>query len=225
VKSGIEALSHWLGATAARDGLETIDRHELASKTFRGTIDGSEDIGAAHLPLEVSGLTVGGRPVLVGSLPESLDATEISGAMRRYRNQAVIARSRLTPDETADLHLFLASPVGAQGDQAWRQAALAIERDERVCRKLVWLRPSTEDQEAASFEVFAGRTFLARPWRHGPLQTGAQLDRFSRLVDVIGDAGVPRSVVEEWLSLSADENTEWPELVDELIEAYRRRLR
>jgi hypothetical protein len=225
VKSGIEALSSWLRATATRYGLETIERHELASKAFRGTTDGGEDIGAEHLPLEVAGLIVGGRPVLVGALPESSDPLEIDGAMRRYRNQAVIARSRLTPDETVDLHLFLASPIGAQGDQAWRQAALAIERDERVCRKLVWLRPLTEDQEAASFNAFAGRTFLARPWRDGPQQTGAQLDRFSRLVDVIGDAGVPRSLVEEWLSLAAEENTEWPELVDRLIEAYRRNVR
>ena len=107
------------------------------------------------MPLEVAGLIVGGRPVLVGLLPESSDPTEINGAMRRYRNQAVIARSWLTPDETVDLHLFLASPVGAQGELAWRQAALAIERDERVCRKLVWLRPSTEGQEAASFSAFA----------------------------------------------------------------------
>jgi hypothetical protein len=45
-----------------------------------------------------------------------------------------------------------------------RQSQSVIERNERICRKLVWLPPADCEDYEASLNAFMKRTFLAFPW-------------------------------------------------------------
>lgn len=77
-----------------------------------------------------------------GLLPEMPDETDLADALRRHRNQCVVARAVLPPNAALDLALVFVGPRRSEERDAWRAAALAVERDDRVARKLVWLRPA-----------------------------------------------------------------------------------
>ena len=101
----------------------------------------------------------------------------------------------------------------------WQTLALSVERDERVARKLAWLRPAQPSADEASFADFLKRTFLARPWKHQAVFTMAALDNMNKIA-AVGD--VPRNTVGEWMRLALtqpDPST----LVEGLVDAWSRR--
>lgn len=207
-------------ATAAtRLGLQVTSRPELMSTDFRGG-SGEQSLKGAHLPLDISTITVGRFPILFGCLAIAPDVTMVRDGTRRYRNQCVIARSHLPPDQALDLQLWLLGPKGSGDNPEWCSLALAIERDDRVARKLVWLPPSDPNRREMAFKNFLARTFLARPWSRLPQHATAQLDRLSSLPAVVSDLGIDMDVLTVWFDLAISELTDGAELVDALVDAW-----
>src|SRR6266851_3983961 len=90
------------------------------------------------LPKVVGAAQLDDTPVLIGELPGPAHAAAVEDVLRRYRNQATIARSWIG-SAGPNLQMFLCGPVGALSSRQWRQLAAAVEADDRICRKLVWL--------------------------------------------------------------------------------------
>lgn len=157
------------------------------------------------LPASIEAELFDDFPVLIGVLAGDPGEASIDAQLRRYRNQATIARSWLGV-RAPNLHLFLIGPAGASVDSKWRQVAAEIESDDRVCRKLVWL--FNENPTVPEARSFLERTFLARPW---PLAPSAQR------LDEMADVALPPGWEEAILDGQADAN--W--LVDKLIELER----
>jgi hypothetical protein len=134
----------------------------------------------------------------------------------------VVARSYLSANEALDLQLMLVGPRGSEQHAEWKSLALMVERDDRMARKLAWLRPVDTDRDAESFAEFLKRTFLARPWQYEGKFSVAGLDRLNA-ADSTGDSGVPRSTADEWeaIALKPEENP--AKVVDALIAAWQRR--
>jgi len=210
-----------LRAAAVAVDLEVGNCPELASGIFKGGEDAAAArLDPADLPTSVRALRLGRYIVLIGLLPDQPSTEAVTEALRRYRNQCVIARSYLTPNEALDLHLILVGPRGSERLDEWQPLALIIERDERVARKLAWLRPNEPKADEASFAEFIKRTFLARPWKHEAVFTMAALDNLNR-VAAVGD--VPRDTVGEWIKLALTQRDDPSALVDALIDAWTRR--
>jgi hypothetical protein len=196
---------------------------QLTSAVFRG---GEAAVAAkldvSDLPAAVRGLRVGRYAVLLGLLPEIPSSEAVVETLRRYRNQCVIARSYLTPNEALDLQLFLIGPRGSEPLDNWQSLALSVERDERVARKLAWLRPAQPSADEASFADFLKRTFLARPWKHQAVFTMAALDNMNKIA-AVGD--VPRNTVGEWILLALTQRSDPSKLVEGLVDAWSKRGR
>jgi len=129
------------------------------------------------LPTSFTAIRLDRTPVLVGTLDGPRSREYVQDVLRRYRNQAKIARSWLGAD-SANLQVFLLGPPGTGDDPVWRQLAAEIETDDGVCRKLVWLpQEPTSVQDAGEF---LGRTFVARPWE-GASAMAERLDRMSEI--------------------------------------------
>lgn len=159
----------------------------------------------SDLPHHVAAATLDGIPVLFGMLDGSALKASVDQQMRRYRNQATIARSWLGSD-APNLQLFVSAPSGALRDPAWRQLAAEIEADDRTCRKLVWLfegSPTPDDAKG-----FFERTFIARPWPAEQLTQ--QLDSMANVTLPIG-----------WEEAIEDPDLDFSELVELLVELER----
>lgn len=205
---------------AARSlGITVSSRAELTASDFRGG-SGEPSLKGAHLPLEIATLSIGGFAVLFGCLSVAPDITMIRDGIRRYRNQCVVARSHLAPEQALDLQLWLLGPEGSGDDPKWSSLALAIERDDRVARKLVWLPPADANLHDVAFKNFLARTFLARPWLTLRKQSSAQLDRLSSLSALLSDLNIDNSILEKWLDLAGSELSDGAELVDALVDTW-----
>jgi hypothetical protein len=155
-----------------------------------------------ELPHHVAAAILDGIPVLFGALVGPALVSSVDQQMRRYRNQATIARSWLG-SEAPNLQLFLAAPSGALRDPAWRQLAAEIEADDRTCRKLVWLfkgAPTLEDAKG-----FFERTFIARPW---------PAEQLTQQLDSMANIDLP----EGWEEAIEDLDLDFSGLVERLIE-------
>jgi hypothetical protein len=159
----------------------------------------------SDLPQSVEGVVLDGFPVLVGVLTGPPNRASVSTQLRRYRNQATIARSWLSA-EAPNLHLFLAGPAGAFAVPEWRQLAAEIEADDRVCRKLIWL--FNDSPTADSAREFLERTFIARPW---PTEQRAER------LDSIANFSLPGG----WEDALQNHELDFTALVDQLIELQR----
>jgi hypothetical protein len=212
-----------LRAAAISVNLRVTAAPELASSVFRGGEDAeAAQLSPSDLPPTARGLKLGRYAVVVGLLPQTPQTGDLAEALRRYRNQCVIARSYLSPNESLDLQLFLIGPSGSEGNADWHPLALIAERGDRVERKLVWLRPAERSADEASFGEFIKRTFLARPWRHEATFTMAALDNLNKRSNLAAGA-VPRDTVGEWFRLALAEHEDAAALVDSLIAAWRSR--
>jgi hypothetical protein len=203
--------------------LTVVKAADLSSNVFRGGEDSaSAQLSPSDLPASVRVMKVGRYLVLLGILPEQASTESVNEAVRRYRNQCVIARSYITPNEALDLQLILIGPRGSERVNDWQTLALLVERDDRVARKLVWLRPSDPGADTKSFEEFTKRSFLARPWNHDAVFTMAALDNLNRAA-AMADSSIPRNTVDEWIKLALTESDDSAKLVDSLVEVWSRR--
>lgn len=97
-----------------------------------------------------------GKPVLIGLLPRP----DQKAALPFVRCAA--ASMQTVGNAAIDMLVLLIGPEGSENDVEWMRAAAAVEIDDRVCRKLVWL-PGFDAYRSA--EDFLARTPFARPWR------------------------------------------------------------
>lgn len=212
-----------LRSAAEQCELQVSDWPELAGVSFRGgEASASTRLSPSDLPVIKYGLKIGRYAVVVGVLPEEPNAPAIRETLRRYRNQCVIARSFLSANQTLDLQLMLVGPRGSERVSEWRAVALMVERDDRVARKLAWLRPEEDANDVASFGDFLKRTFLARPWSFEGGFSVAALDRLNSANEK--NIGLlPRNVAEEWEKIALGPEEDPMKIVDALINAWKRR--
>ena len=212
-----------LTATAKAIGLTIQSNDSLASAVFRGGHNlESAQIQPVDLPTQVAALKLGRHSVLLGELPVNPSKDSIEDVLRRFRNQAVIARSYLTSNEALDLQVFLVGPAGSESSDSWSTLALLIERDEKVARKLAWLRPSDSSNNEKSYREFIRRTFLAQPWDYDGVFTMADLDSLTRIPE-LADGSLPRNTAETWVRLTSQYHDDTVTLVDSLIDAWSNR--
>src|SRR5581483_3249415 len=150
----------------------------------KSLVPNSTDLATASIDLAVRYVLIGGHHnVLLGDLGDNASLAMVRQKLRAYHWCAASARSRLAGWQKDDLSLFLVGPAGSEQQADWLIAAGFVERDERICRKLVWLPPLDETGTVASVSRFLARTFLARPWEGEDgapaqeLDTGARLQR------------------------------------------------
>jgi hypothetical protein len=220
--SSAEAL---LGARAAELNLKMRNMPQYAERVFAG---GGESASArletSDLPAHARGLQIDRYAIVLALMPEVPSEEGVADTVRRARNQCVVARSYLSPPGALDLHAFLLGPRGSEGVDLWRALALIAERDERVSRKLVWLRPEDPAADEESFAEFTQRTFLARPWVTDAVFSMAPLDNVSRAATA---GEVSRDTASAWIKLAsaAEEDDGWdPEaMVEGMIAAWHQR--
>jgi hypothetical protein len=218
---GLADFAERLRAVARDLDLKVEDRPELASTTFNGGSSKSTSISPTDLPIESHAIRIDRFNIVLGLLPEIATLEAVRETLRRYRNRCVIARSYLGTNETLDLQLMLLGPRSSERQEAWRALALMVERDDRVARKLAWLRPEDERRDEESFADFLKRTFLARPWVHeeGEFEQAA-LDELSG--NDASTRGLPRTLADAWERIALDEKKSPDDIVNALVRAWDR---
>lgn len=217
----LNAGERLLETRATQLGLAFESKAGYAGQSFCGGSDTpSARLEAGDLPNHVRGLKIGRYAVLLTLLPEAPDEAGVGEVVRRVRNQCVVARSFLAPAEALDLHAILIGPRGSEGIDRWKALALLAERDERVARKLVWLRPREANADQQSFDEFAKRSFLARPWQTDAVFSMASLDNVSK---ALAFDGVPRDTAGEWIRLASEPEPDPDELTEQLVASWKRR--
>jgi len=220
--SELAAFVERLREAARSLGLKVEERPDLASTSFSGGSSPSTTLSSSELPSECSAIKVDRFTVVVGVLPEVAALEAVRETLRRYRNQCVVARSYLSPNETLDLQLMLLGPRASERQDAWKALALMVERDDRVARKLAWLRPEDPLRDDESFGEYLKRTFMARPWIRGAEEfEDVALDELS--ASATTQPGLPRTTAEEWERIALDENKSPDQIVSALIKAWERR--
>jgi hypothetical protein len=225
LEATLDQLHGRLATAAEKVGLSAVDAPDLTSNVFMGG-SGTEAarLPASDLPSPVRALRIGCYTALLAMLPEQPSLEAVTETLRRFRNQCVVARSYLSPNEALDLQGILVGPRGSEPMDDWRPLALLVERDDRVARKFAWLRPADDSADDASFADLVKRTFLARPWVNESTFTMAALDNLNRAA-AMWDASVPRDTVDEWVKLSLGPRDDPDALVSGLVEAWSRRGR
>ena len=162
---------------------------------------------------EVVGLQLGDYPVLAATLQLN-DRATLTARLKALHGQVVIARAYMRPPEVINTHLFLCATESGVGD--WESIVDIAERDESVCRKVVWV-PALENLDQ-SFDAFVARTFLARPWEGGDAVLDAPLDHNRNVVqNALVAAGLDAAMAVRWEQL-VDKNTDDPDvLVEKLV--------
>lgn len=132
-----EILSDKLMASAQSLGWLATSEPDFTFPKFRGR----QDASAASLPEITIGLRLGAYPLLIA--PVALNSSEeMQTSLRALHNQMVIARSYMRAEEVINAHIVLC--VTATNSQVdWRGIIDLAERDETVCRKVVWM-PDTD---------------------------------------------------------------------------------
>jgi hypothetical protein len=152
--------------------------------------------------------------ILITQLGDFLAAPEAQAEVSAQQRRAGIALTWLQPSMRSDLNLFIVGPPGSSDSPDWGDFAGQVERNEQVCRKLVWLPSRDSSQWETGARNFCDRTFLARPWLQQPtIATEPHLDPLGRLAE-----GNPRMA--KWLSLVDQLGDEDGELIDALVAAW-----
>lgn len=221
---GLADFVDLLRKAALKLELNIEDRPELASATFNGGSSEATTLSPTDLPAESHGVRIGRFNIVLGILPDVAAMKAVLETLRRYRNQCVVARSFLGTNETLDLQLMLLGPRASERQEAWHAMALMVERDDRVARKLAWLRPEEPLNDERSFADFLKRTFLSRPWQHteGKFKDVA-LDELRGTGATAPD--LPRTTADEWEQIALDEEKMPDEIVAALVESWGRRTR
>ena len=106
---------------------------------------------------------VGGlHPIILAELGSDLAKAPADWAAAQ--RQAAVARTTVAADSGEDLVLILVGPTGSRDIPEWRAFTMEVERNDLVCRKLVWLPPKKAADNAATLQEFVRRTFLSKPW-------------------------------------------------------------
>ncbi len=187
-----------LEASAAEAGWKSERVDKFLSTKFRGRTDDS----VLSLADKAAGLRLGSFPILAAVI-ELEDVARMQADLKRLHGQMVIARSFMRSEEIINAHILLcARETSSQYD--WRKVIDVAERDETVCRKLVWNWGSgTLD---ASYDAFIERSFLAKPWADSAARPGATLDRTDSLsLRILQEEGLSARVAAKWVKIASTE--------------------
>jgi len=210
-----------LRVSAKELSLDAQDRPELAGSVFSGGTTPATTLEPTDLPTESLAIGIGRYTIVLGLLPDVPTLESVRETLRRYRNQCVVARSFLNVNQILDLQLMLVGVRGSERQDAWRALALMVERDDRVARKLAWLRPDDPQCDGESYNEFAKRTFLARPWDKAGEFEDVALDQMSESNAI--SEGLPRSTADEWERIALDGDKTPDEIVAALVDAWEKR--
>lgn len=147
-------------------------------------------------------LEVGPHKLLLWPLPDQTEAAEKSidvGKETAFDQWIVAGGAGVT-----NITMFCIAPLGSFSQSKWEVFAAKVERDDKVCRKLVWL--PREGIDCAN--AFLDRTFLARPWDKA-LQQGP--NELSVLAESL-------TVPTEWMKLMLDSELDGADLINALLE-------
>ncbi|MFD1984433.1 ABC-three component system middle component 1 [Mesorhizobium newzealandense] len=185
---------------------------EFTLAKFRGRSDET----TVPLPAGTYGLRLGDYPTIVA--PVVLGSVEeMQASLRRLHSQMVIARSYMRAEEVINAHLMLCA-TNPSPDADWRSVVDLAERDETVCRKIIWI-PDTVAMEA-SYKDFLTRTFLAAPWREADESLNAPLDNNQGLAQrTLVARGLTNEVAQQWVSAVRRVKDDPDALVVELVSA------
>lgn len=170
------------------------------------------------LPDDVVALGVGYHRLLIGSLGDSPSPDHFLVHLQRLQDQAAIAWSWLG-GEGEDLLLFLVGPPGSVGNPAWERIRAEIERNEQVCRKLIWLPSAAEAERGESVKRFLARTFLAYPWLESGAGAQGVLDRLSVQAKSLASGDFTEAEAVRWLKILGRDNWETADMAAELVKA------
>jgi hypothetical protein len=207
-----EILCEKLKASAKVLGWPATMEPDFAAPKFRGR----QDASAAALPEITIGLRLGAYPLLIA--PISLSSTdEMQASLRALHNQMVIARSYMRAEEVINAHIMLC--VTATNPQVdWRGIIDLAERDETVCRKVVWM--PNKDALDASYDHFLARTFLAQPWRSLEAVLNAPLDHNQGLAErILISHGLSEHAAKQWVALAEAYKDDPDGLIPQLVAA------
>ncbi|WP_157370529.1 ABC-three component system middle component 1 [Vulgatibacter incomptus] len=142
-------------------------------------------------------IDIDGYWVLIGDLGS--DPSRAFEILLSFHWQAAALRSSRPAAEQDDVILYL---VALGEPKKWQNVAGQIERDDRVCRKLVWVASEDSNDRNDSLNSFLQRTFLARPWASERADMATSLDAIGRALARIEPAnfGVARRWVELLIS-------------------------
>lgn len=140
--------------------------------------------------------------VLFAQLPEKPERSIIHEFLENELQKALTLWKTATQANANDIYLFFIGSDDSFADKQWLSIASEIERDERLCRKLVWL-PSSQN----TAEQFLRRTFLAHPWVEGETKN----------VDALSVLEEELEISNSWLDLLQDSNLERYDLLLKLI--------
>jgi hypothetical protein len=163
--------------------------------------------------------------IQVGSLDDSLQKGVWTPCYREqcmnrwhaYQQLAAIARTWLLTDFSDDLNLFLVGPPGSSSESEWINFAQTIERNDLVCRKLVWLPSRNEFLWGQEIRSLLERSFLAKPWLPAASTSVASLDSVSDI----------SSSLKEWSEVLDDpafvsDDRDYDTLIATLLEKFKR---
>jgi hypothetical protein len=190
----------------------------LAGRNFSGGQTPATMLSPSDLPADCIALSMSRYTLILGLLPESPSLEAVQEAVRRYRNQCVVARSYLSPAQSLDLLLLLVGPRGSEMDEDWDALAKFVERDDRVARKLVWLMPEHSEYDDDSYNSFIKQTFLARPWRRPDNHDDVELDKLTSAGSEVD--GLSRETIQAWEKAVLDLDKTPEEIVAELVTAW-----
>ncbi len=151
-------------------------------------------------------ICLGDFSVIIGEIGPKPE--DVPTALSDHLLQAAKARSHLGPKKE-NLLLFLVGPASPASDPNWMYIVDEIERDERICRKMVFLPPLAEADVDAEMGWFISRTFLARPWERSTAQ--ADLDPLLTTLNDTGD--IPRA----WVPIIQRAEGDASSLVEQLL--------
>lgn len=144
-------------------------------------------------------VSVGPHQVMLVALPPDLDEASkaIADAKERAYDHWILAgQAAIT-----NMAMFCTVADETATTPPWQSFAAEVERDEMVCRKLVWL--SGRD----TVEKFLNRTMLARPWEKVMVQGPEQLKALGE------ELAVPNA----WMELLSQDDLEGTDLIEALL--------
>lgn len=202
-------------ALAVRDNPSELSQAHSRSHQLAGELGLPPRTKAQQSVLPIRGVLVDHYAVLVAPLGDNPALAEVMQRMAYCHRHAAVCLSWLSTNFKSDLNLFLVGPSGSATDGEWCALAARLERDESVCRKMVWLPPKDPKEMEKSANTFFERTFLARPWKFSANQQTPELSPINRLS--LGDP-----VFQSWLAvLDAPGDDPGAGLVDRLIRAWK----
>jgi hypothetical protein len=209
-----------LGLTVVNNPAE-LARTEMPAETLSQAVRQAEPRTAeASKGAATPGVRLFAGPwsVIIGSLGSAAHPSPatIIERWREHQRTAAIARTSLDEKRQDDLVLLFVGPPGSEKDAEWTALSSQIERNDLVCRKLVWLPPQTEGSCKASLQSFLRRTFLARPWHAGAAADQPKLDAVADL----GPTLTRWQAVLDDQPMSEDE-IDYDALVGRLIREYK----